>query len=380
MDKIEALYIHIPFCDHICIYCDFYKMIAKEEDQNKYIDYLIKELYLRQNYYKDLKTIYIGGGTPSTLSRYNLNRLLSSINEVININNIIEFTIEANPNDVNIEFVETIQKYHVNRISLGVQSLDDDKLRFLKRNHNKEIVLNALNILNELKFDNINCDLIYGVNNDSSGLIINDIDYLVKYNVKHISCYSLIIEDKTILNKMIKEQKYNKMSDDLDYSIYSDINKHLKSIGFNQYEISNYAIPGYESKHNLTYWNDNYYIGIGANSSYYYDHTRFTNFNNLNKYYKTIDDYNGNLDTLEINKLNKDDEMYEFVMLGLRKTKGISKKEFINRFAIDIKDKYPNINKLLNDNTLIEDNEFIRISDDKLYIMNLVLDKILGDE
>lgn len=380
MDKIEALYIHIPFCDHICIYCDFYKMIAKEEDQNKYIDYLIKELFLRQNYYKDLKTIYIGGGTPSTLSRYNLNRLLSSINEVININNIIEFTIEANPNDVSREFVKTIQKYHVNRISLGVQSLDDDKLKFLKRNHNKEIVLNALNILNELKFDNISCDLIYGVNNDSSELIINDIDYLVKNNVKHISCYSLIIEDKTILNKMIKEQKYNKMSDDLDYTIYSDINKHLKSIGFNQYEISNYAIPGYESKHNLTYWNDNYYIGIGANSSYYFDHTRFTNFNNLNKYYKTIDDYNGNLNTLETIKLNKDDEMYEFVMLGLRKTKGISKNEFINRFAINIKDKYPNINKLINDNTLIEDNEFIRISDDKLYVMNLVLDKILGDE
>ena len=377
--KIKSLYIHIPFCDHICIYCDFYKMIAKDEIKSKYINYLIKELEIRKDYLTDLETIYLGGGTPSNLKLNDLNRLLESISNHIDLRNIKEFTIECNPKDVTSDFLKIIKNYKINRISLGVQSLNKEKLNFLNRNHQENDVKNAINLIHEYGFNNINCDLIYGVNNDTIDLIKYDIDTLIKLGIKHLSCYSLIIEDKTILNKFIKEKKYKPLDDDKDFEIYDFLCKYLNSLGLKQYEISNYACPGFESIHNLTYWNLEYYMGLGANSSYYYNHTRFTNIDNLDKYFKSIDFYNVSHDLIYKTKeeLTLTDETFEFIMLGLRKIKGINELVYNERFKRDIFKDYPNINKLIKDGFLEYKNNIIVIKSDKLYIMNQIINKIL---
>lgn len=378
--KIESLYIHIPFCDHICIYCDFYKMIAKEDEKEKYLNYLIKELHIKKDLLKDIKTIYLGGGTPSNLSLTLLEKLFIEINNYIDVSHLEEFTIECNPIDINQNLIDMLKKYHINRVSLGVQSFNDRKLINLKRNHTKEIAINAIKKLQENKITNINCDFIYGLNLkdqfiDNIEIIKNDLDTAISLDIPHISAYTLIIEDKTILKKFINEKKYQEMDGDLEADIYDFINQYLKDNNYNHYEVSNYALNNYQSIHNLTYWNNDYYLGIGANASYYYDNTRFTNINNLKLYYQGID----NLDLIYSfkEKLNKNDIMYEEVMLGLRKLKGINKNNFFNRFNCDIISVYKNISKLIDDKILIDDGENIFVSEDKIYILNEILREIL---
>lgn len=378
--KIESLYIHIPFCDHICIYCDFYKMIAKEDEKEKYLNYLIKELHIKKDLLKDIKTIYLGGGTPSNLSLTLLEKLFIEINNYIDFSHLEEFTIECNPIDINQNLIDMLKKYHINRVSLGVQSFNDRKLCYLKRNHTKEIAINAIKKLQENKITNINCDFIYGLNLkdqfiDNIEIIKNDLDIAISLDIPHISAYTLIIEDKTILKKFINEKKYQEMDGDLEADIYDFINQYLKDNNYNHYEVSNYALNNYQSIHNLTYWNNDYYLGIGANASYYYDNTRFTNINNLKLYYQGID----NLDLIYSfkEKLNKNDIMYEEVMLGLRKIKGINKNNFFKRFNCDIISIYKNISKLIDDKILIDDGENIFVSEDKIYILNEILREIL---
>lgn len=378
--KIESLYIHIPFCDHICIYCDFYKMIAKENEKEKYLNYLIKELHIKKDLLKDIKTIYLGGGTPSNLSLTLLEKLFIEINNYIDVSHLEEFTIECNPIDINQNLIDMLKKYHINRVNLGVQSFNDRKLINLKRNHTKEIAINAIKKLQENKITNINCDFIYGLNLknqfiDNIEIIKNDLDIAISLDIPHISAYTLIIEDKTILKKFINEKKYQEMDGDLEADIYDFINQYLKDNNYNHYEVSNYALNNYQSIHNLTYWNNDYYLGIGANASYYYDNTRFTNINNLKLYYQGID----NLDLIYSfkEKLNKNDIMYEEVMLGLRKLKGINKNNFFNRFNCDIISVYKNISKLIDDKILIDDGENIFVSEDKIYILNEILREIL---
>ena len=375
MNKIEALYIHIPFCDHICSYCDFYKMIAKKDLKEKYIDYLIKELDIKKNYFGNLKTIYIGGGTPSNLSLELLEKLFNKINKLVDMNRIFEYTIEANPVDINVDFVKLIKNNHINRVSLGVQSLNDDKLKFLNRNHNKEICLNAIKILQDNGIYNINCDLIYGINNEDFSLIKKDIKILSRMNVTHFSTYSLILEEKTILAKKFKENEFILMDEEKEKKLYYKIIKLLKKNGYHQYEISNFALKNFESIHNLTYWNNEHYIGVGANSSYYIDSYRFTNINNLNKYFSGIDKFD--LEYLEKIEVTEEDKIKEEIMLGFRKTEGISLTRFKNKFNKDIFEIYPFINDLIKHKILILDKDYLKISFKNIYQMNEILVKFM---
>lgn len=378
--KIESLYIHIPFCDHICVYCDFYKMIAKDNEKAKYIDYLIKELELKKELLNNIKTIYIGGGTPSNLNHQLLIALFDALNKFINLKNLSEFTIECNPIDVTEELVLILKKYNINRVSLGVQSFNNKKLEFLNRNHNREVAIKAIKILQDNGINNINCDFIYGLDiknkfSDNINTIKDDLDIAIKLQIPHISCYTLIIEDKTILTKFIKENKYQIMDDDLEADLYDFINNYLKKYQFDHYEISNYSLSGYQSLHNLTYWNNEYYLGIGANASYYYNNTRYTNINNLKSYYQGID--NGKLNYFEEVKLDISDMMYEEIMLGLRKLKGINKNNFLKKYNCDIISVYNKIPNLLDQGILIDDGENIFVSEDKIYILNDILLQIL---
>lgn len=368
---MKAIYVHIPFCSHICSYCDFYKMVAKKELQVKYIDYLIQELIMKKEYLADIETIYIGGGTPSSLSLELLEKLFLALQEYISLKNVKEFTFEANPNDITIELATLLKKYQINRISLGVQSLNKRKLEVLGRKHDSKSVRQAMSILTKSGITNINADLIYGIGNESFCLVKKDMRRLLRYKATHISTYSLILVDKTILGHKFALGQFKPMDEDKEANIYSKICKFLVKRRFIHYEVSNFSLPGFESKHNLVYWNNQNYIGIGAGASFYIDDIRYTNIINLEAYFNGID--NKELNYLETTLLTDDEIMAEEMILGLRKLDGVNKNLFFTKFGIDIYQKYPFLSDLITKSLIVDDNVSVKVPIDKLYLMNEVL-------
>ena len=272
-----SVYIHIPFCSNICSYCDFSKMYYNKNYVDKYLDELEKEI--KSRYKKEIvKTLYIGGGTPSSLDLEQLERLFQKIS-IFNLDKNCEFTIEANVENLDLDKIDLLKNNNVNRISLGVQTFDNDNLIYLNRKHTKEDVFNTINLLKENNINNINIDLIYGIDNDIDK-VKTDIKYFLKLNIPHISCYSLIIEENTLL----KYNNTNYIDEDTEYEMYKYIEKTLEENGYKHYEISNYAKEGYESKHNLGYWDNEYYYGFGLSSVSFIDNYRINNTKNLTKY------------------------------------------------------------------------------------------------
>lgn len=376
---MKALYIHIPFCRKICSYCDFYKMVAKADLKEKYTDYLIKELEFRKEYLSEIETIYIGGGTPSSLSTNALNRLFLALKERINLKGLKEFTIEANPKDITEDFVNLISAYNVNRVSLGVQSLKRKKLKFLGRDHKKGDVKKAIKLLQAGGITNINVDLIFGSEKDKVKIVLKDLRKLLKWNVTHISTYSLQLEEKTILYKKFCENKFKPIDQNLDADMYKAVCDELEAKGFVHYEVSNFALSNvYKSAHNLTYWNNDKYLGVGAAASYYIDNYRYTNINNLQKYFDGIDA--GKLNYLEENEIVPGEKMFEEVMLGFRKLEGINLNTFKEKFGVCIKEAYPVVNELLEKGDLVIDNEFIKVPSEKIYVLNSILINFLNED
>jgi len=375
-NNINCLYIHIPFCDHICSYCDFYKRIAKKEIIDKYILYLEKEILLKKDLLNNINVIYIGGGTPSSIGIDNLNLLFSILKKYISFKNLIEFSIECNPKDVSEQLILLFKENHVNRISLGIQSFNNKKLKILNRNHDKKIILNCLRLLKKNDFKNVNIDIMYGLPNDNIRLLKNDFKYLKKYNIKHVSCYSLILEQKTILYNKYLKGEFKLFDEDKESQLYYEIQKYLSKLGYNQYEISNYCLNNYECLYNLNTWNNKNYLGIGTSASYYINNRRYTNIKNLELYFKSLD--NNEMMFYEEETEDKTSQMYEEIMLGLRKTEGINVKEFNKKYDCDIFSLYSNIDFLIKNNLLSLINNNLFIPKDKLYISNSIINKILG--
>ena len=346
-------------------------MVAKDSLKEKFITYLIKELDLKRDYLYNLKTIYIGGGTPTALPIPLLEKLLKYLNQFINLEILEEFTIEANPNDITVELAKLLKKYHINRVSLGVQGLTKEKLATLGRTHTKKDVITAIKNLKKVKITNINADLIYGVGNETFKDLKKELKTLIHLGVKHISTYSLILEEKTILKKLYDEKKFSLYDEDSEKELYQKIIKYLKKKKFIHYEISNFAKKGYESIHNLTYWNNKNYIGVGPSASYYLGNIRYTNVKNLEKYFQGID--NNFLEYYEKVELSIKDMMSEELIMGLRKIKGININEFQEKFNISIYDAFPIVKKLLDLKVLALKNNYLFIPSDKLYLSNEVL-------
>lgn len=371
MNNIPSLYLHIPFCSTICSYCDFYKMVAKEEVKTKYIGYLVKEIEMKSQYFTDLKTIYIGGGTPSCLSLNLLDYLLYHLHHYIDFSKIEEFTLEANPNDINKDLVLLLKKYQVNRVSLGVQSFNPEVLKILRRNHQESDIKRATRILRENGIDNINLDIIYGVGTEKWKTVLTDLKKAIKYGAKHISAYSLIIEDKTMIKKWLDEGRYQRADEDQEAAIYQKIVKFLKRKGFIHYEISNFSKKNMQSKHNLVYWDNINYIGAGAGASYYLNNIRYTNIKNLDSYFKGID--SKILRFSEVTKLSKQEIMGEEMMLGLRRIQGINLVNFKEKFGVDAYQVFPIINRLIALKLLAIKDNYLFIPEKKLYLSNEVL-------
>ena len=357
----KSVYIHIPFCKNICSYCDFCKFIYNEKWVGAYLTGLNNEI--KDRYMDDpIKTIYIGGGTPSALSIDELKRLFKIIS-VFNTNDLEEFTFECNLSDINEGLLEILKNNKVNRLSIGIQSFNKKNLEFMERNADFKDALKKVDLCHQYGFNNINLDLMYAIPGETLKDLKKDLNLFLKLNPTHISTYSLILEDHTKLSS--KNVSY--IEEELDYEMFKLISKKLNSA--NHYEISNFSIPGYESKHNLVYWNNEEYYGFGLGASGYIDDIRYQNTKNLKEY--LLGNY-----VLEKEILGLKEKMDYEIMLGLRKLKGINILEFRNKYSKDIEEVY-NLKPLLKSKDLIKKKGYIFINPQKIYIMNEILIKII---
>lgn len=360
---MRSVYIHIPFCNSICSYCDFCKFLYNEKWANLYLDALESEI---KKYYDNeiVDTIYIGGGTPSSLSVPLLKKLFKIL-KIFKKNDYCEFTFECNVNDINDDLLTILKENKVNRISIGVESFNKYNLKFLNRKHTKKEIKNNIMLCKKYGFDNINVDLIYALPTENMHVLKRDIKSILKLNVEHISTYSLIIEKHTALyNNNVKN-----ISEDLDFKMYKYICKKLKRHGYNHYEVSNFAKDTYESKHNLTYWNNDEYYGFGLGSHGYINDMRYENTRSFNKYINK----QYRLDELLV---SNQEEMENEVMLGLRKLKGISVDVFKNKFGKNIF-KVFNFKEAIDKKLIIYDDGYLYIPENKIYIMNEIINMIL---
>ena len=361
---IKSLYIHIPFCDKICSYCDFCKILYNKKFISKYLDSLEKEI--NDNYNNDiLDTIYIGGGTPSSLDLDELERLFKIISKLKTSNNL-EYTIEGNFNNTSYEKLNLYKKYGINRLSFGVESINSNNLKLLGRSESKNRIIDIINYSKSIGFNNINVDLIYAVPGEDMDILKKDIDFILSLDVEHISTYSLIIEDNTIL----KINNIKNISEDLDFDMYKYICDRLRNNNYTHYEISNFCKEGFYSKHNSCYWNNDNYYGFGLGASSYIDNRRITNTRSMNKY---LD----NKYILEFDILKLDDIIEYEVILNLRMSSGINLNNFYNKYNINLIDKY-DYTDLVNNKLLILKDNHLFIPEDKWYISNDIIVRLLG--
>ncbi len=363
MSNKKGVYIHIPFCKTICSYCDFCKTFYNERWVKKYLLKLkdeIEDIYMNE----EIDTIYIGGGTPSVLNPKRLEELFLII-KLFNTPHLKEFTFECNLNDLSKELLEFLKQNGVNRLSIGVQSFNSEKLKYMGRNHDFIIAKEKINLCRQMGFSNINIDFIYGFSCEDVKIMKKDLYQILKLKPDHISTYSLIIEDNTLL----KIKDYKRIDEDLDADMYEEIKNILKKKHYNHYEISNFALKGKESIHNLKYWHNEEYYGFGLSASGYVDKIRYTNTLSLTKY------LNGEISSKK-EILSMKDIMDNHVMLGLRLTKGINIEEFFQIFKVKLENVYP-IKPLIKNNDLIVKKGNIFINPDKLYIMNEILLKMI---
>jgi len=363
MKEIKSLYIHIPFCKEICSYCDFCKMFYNEKFANDYLEELSKEIDAK--YQKDyLKTIYIGGGTPSALSIKQLEKLFLITNK-FNLEKEYEFTFECNIADINEPFLKKLKENKVNRISIGIETVNDKFFELLNRYNDKEKIREKINLVKEY-FTNINIDLMYAFENETIKDLEKDLKFFESLNVPHISIYSLILEENTKLYI----NKTKPIAEELESDMYYYIINYLHNLGYNHYEISNFSKDGYESIHNLTYWSNEEYYGFGLSSGGYVNNKRYTNTRSLNNYLK------GNY-VLEEDIITKEIDMENYMILGLRKTKGISKDEFYNKYDFKIEEIF-DIMGMVSKNLLEDIDGYIKIPKDKMYLSNSILINFIG--
>ena len=373
MEEI-SLYIHIPFCKQKCLYCDFPSFSGKESLINSYVDSLIKEIEVKCSNYI-IASLFIGGGTPSYLDKSNLKKLLNQINK-LNFRQNAEKTIECNPGTLNEEKLEIIKNGGINRLSFGLQSTDDKLLKEIGRIHNYNEFLENYKMARKIGFDNINIDLMYGLPNQTADSYLDSLREIIKLNPEHISAYSLIIEEGTKFYQLYQKDLLDIPSEDDERKMYNTGRKLLLENGYNHYEISNFARTGRECFHNKIYWKCKQYIGIGAFASSYINSVRYKNTEDIEQYIYKI---NNNIDTKIIEKINTvNDDIEEFMFMGLRMIEGISEDEFIKRFNIDVFAVYK---KVIEDNIkkglLLRKNRRIYLTEKGIEFSNLVMSDMI---
>ncbi len=364
--SIHSVYIHIPFCDHICSYCDFPKVLSFSPWIERYLETLEKEI--RMNYKGErIKTIYIGGGTPSVLSLEQLRKLFKIVS-IFKKDTTCEFTFEGNPESLSEEKILFLKENFVNRLSIGVESFQEKLLKKMNRHHTKEEVLKIISYAKKVGLLNINVDLIYAFEEETIEDLKKDLKEFLSLEVSHISTYSLILEEHT----RFYIEKRKPILEDIDFSMYQLIQQTLKDSLYEQYEISNFAKNSFFSKHNLTYWNNEYYYGFGMGASGYLKEYRYNNTKSILKY------LSGTF-LLNKEKMTRQSNLEYTFLLGFRKIKGISKENFFNRYHL-VLEEIPIIKRLLKEKKLVDKGKFISISSEYLYVENSILLEFIGEK
>lgn len=373
LKKPTSAYVHIPFCTQICYYCDFSKVFIKNQPVDAYLQALIREF---ESYkIEQLRTLYIGGGTPTAISAEQLDYLLSHLTKNLDLSQLEEFTIEANPGDLTPDKIAVLEKSAVNRISLGVQTFNDKQLKRIGRSHNEAQIYESIDSLKGAGFDNISIDLIYALPGQTMADVKENVAKAIALDIPHLSLYSLILEHHTVFMNKMRRGKLNLPTEDLEADMFDYIIAKLESHGFEHYEISNFTKPGRESRHNLMYWDNAEYYGVGAGASGYVDGVRYRNRGPIQHYLKGVAQGNPRL---EEEVLTKQEMMEEEFFLGLRKKEGVSISRFEEKFAENFSNRYGDIvEKLTRDGLVQVTDGRLRMTKKGLFLGDTVAEKFI---
>lgn len=381
MNNDIGIYIHIPFCLQKCFYCDFNSYANKQELVEKYTFALCNEILKNAEILSQYKisTIYMGGGTPSYIDSKYIKQILDTLFLFVDKEYLKEVTIEVNPNSVTEEKLKVYKDSGVNRLSIGLQTNHNDILKKIGRAHKIEEFEKALDIANKVGFNNISADLIYPLPDLDLNRFNETLDYILNLkdkNIKHISIYNLEIHENTKLKFLLDEGYVTLVDEDEEYEMYTALNKRFKEAGYNRYEISNYSIPGYESNHNLRYWNQSLYLGFGAGASSFFGGSRYRNENSIEKYISYLD--KGISIIAEKEDLDLLSLMKEYVMLALRKIEGLDVTNFKSKYKKDVYELFSEeLNSLINDGLLEKEGNYIHLTQRGLEVANLVWEKFV---
>lgn len=372
---MSGIYIHIPFCERKCVYCDFYS-IENTDQIDLFVNSILREIQIFKGESEFIKgtcfdTIYFGGGTPSLLKVSQFERILNALYENFSISENPEITIEANPGTVDKEKLSEFKLVGINRLSLGVQSFFDDDLKFLGRIHTSKDAIRCVEFAFESGFENVNVDLIFGLPGQDLERWKKNLFTTINLQVPHISAYNLIVEKGTALYELVRNGKVKLPSDDEQAGLYETTMELLESAGYIHYEVSNYARSGFECKHNLKYWGHENYIGFGPSAHSFWDNKRWWNVANLGKYINAI--IQGKLPIASFEILSDEKMIEEFIYLGLRST-GINLKKFKEKFAFDFVD-----GEIMEELIEMQKNGYVEVNDFKVSLTRrgfLVCDEI----
>jgi len=371
--KPTSAYVHIPFCTQICYYCDFSKVFIKNQPVDSYLEHLIEEY----NAYdiKKLRTLYIGGGTPTALSARQLAFLLEKLTDKLDLSYLEELTIEANPGDLDQEKIAVLKESPVNRVSLGVQTFNDRMLKQIGRSHSEKDIYENIANLKKAGFDNISIDLIYALPKQTMEDVKINVAKAIALDIPHMSLYSLILENHTVFMNRMRRGKLPLPKEDLEAEMFDYIIAELEKAGFEHYEISNFSKPGFESRHNLMYWDNAEYYGIGAGASGYVDGVRYKNHGPIRHYLQAVEAGNARVQE-EVLTLNE--KMEEEMFLGLRKKSGVSKKRFEEKFGLSFEDQYGAVvSELTEQGLLVPDRDIVRMTKQGLFLGDTVAEKFI---
>ncbi|CAM2833284.1 radical SAM family heme chaperone HemW [Paenibacillus sediminis] len=375
----KAVYIHIPFCTNKCFYCDFNSYVLKDQPVMDYLRALEREMEytVTQNPPGEIKTIFVGGGTPTVLTPKEMEYFLKSVRTYFpNWADDIEFSMEANPGTTDPEKLAAMKEGGVNRVSFGVQAFQNDLLTGIGRIHNTDDVYRSLENARKAGLTNLSIDLMFGLPNQTVDMLAESVTKALELGLPHYSIYSLKVEENTLFHTLYQKNQLPLPNEDDELQMYLLLMQRMKEAGYKQYEISNFAKPGYESKHNTTYWRNEDYYGLGAGAHGYVGRERHINIKGISPY---IEAAQKGLPRLESYSIAKEEAMEDFMMVGLRMLDGISSSRFTHQFGLKVEDVFRGpLNKMLNAGLIEKVNDGYRLSEQGILFGNDVFSEFIG--